>query len=94
MAHVSTNLRMDSELLRQLKRAALEQNRSLSALARHVFTEYLGLAPRTSDARIAARQRRAIAGWGTIGAPLASPRAGHDELLYGTPGRRRRGSRR
>lgn len=59
-----TCIRIERTRLAELKRRALEQNRSLASLVREILDNYLKRTLPTRDRlKLAARQRRAIRKW-------------------------------
>lgn len=79
----TTNIRIEREKLSELKRRALEQNRSLASLLRELIDDYLGFGAAESGDILATAQRQAIELW--KGASLGTGFAGrdHDDVLYG-----------
>jgi hypothetical protein len=81
---VTTTIRLDPNRLRELKRRALEQDRSLASLIRQIVDDYLH--PKSSSAADELKteeQRKAITEW--AGTSLGDGFSGreHDEVLYG-----------
>lgn len=84
----ATNIRIERAKLKELKRRALEENRSLASLIRGIIDRYLGLEREGRDKRdLAARQKRAARKW--AGTSLGKGFSGrdHDEVLYGLDGK-------
>ena len=80
----TTSIRIERAKLIELKRRALEENRSLASLIRDLIDEYLGSGRgEAAEKRRASAQRRSIERW--AGTSLGKGFAGrdHDDVLYG-----------
>lgn len=82
--HISTIIRIDPLKLKELKRRALEENRSLASLLREIIDDYLGI-PLSAEAeeKLAERQKRAIRKWAGTGRGEGFSGEDHDRILYG-----------
>ena len=82
--HTTTVIRIDKEKLKELKRRALEENRSLASLLREIVDDYLGM-PLSAEAEktLVASQKRAIRKWAGTGLGEGFSGRDHDEILYG-----------
>ena len=80
----TTSIRIERAKLVELKRRALEENRSLASLIRALIDDYLGGGrDQAARRRQASVQRRSIKRW--AGTSLGRGFAGrdHDDVLYG-----------
>ncbi len=81
--HTVTNIRLEREALRELKRRAVEQDRSLASLLREIIDDYLGRDTGEEAGRKRSEvQRRSVKAW--AGSSLGTGFSGrdHDEVLY------------
>lgn len=82
--HTTTVIRIDPQKLKELKRRALEENRSLASLLREIVDDYLGLLPSAeAEKNLAARQKKAILKWAGTAMGEGFSGRDHDEILYG-----------
>ena len=79
-----TSIRLERSKLDELKRRAIEENRSLASLMNRIIDEYLsGGDASLADARRAEAQKRAIRKWAGTFLGKGFDGRDHDEILYG-----------
>jgi hypothetical protein len=82
--HTTTVIRIERWKLKELKRRALEENRSLASLLREIVDDFLGLLPSAEAERnLVASQKHAIRKWAGTGLGEGFSGRDHDEILYG-----------